>query len=91
MIRSEIDQLIERLPKTKDGFPILIGDSVFIANDDKFYFGDDDILVFKVDSIMLKPTKGAMAQWYSGKFVIGGEDHETGNLDCYALKENMPI
>jgi len=76
-----------RLPKTADGVPFFIGDTLFIPNDDREYFGPEPVLSVKVDYI----SKGASFVEYRGDFTIGTDgDIEGGNLDFYSTREACP-
>jgi hypothetical protein len=76
-----------QLPKTADGVPFFIGDTLFIPNNDREFFGPDPILSVKVDYI----SKGASFVEYRGDFTIGADgDIEGGNLDFYSTREACP-
>jgi hypothetical protein len=76
-----------RLPKTADGVPFFIGDTVFSPNHDREYFGPDPVVEMKVDYI----SKGASFVEYRGDFTIGTDgDMEGGNLDFYSTREACP-
>ncbi len=70
---------------TADNVLILLGMKVYVVNEDKEYFGDDDILEQTVKTLDL--VKGFSG--YKGEITVGSEDWEGGNLDCYAAKENL--
>lgn len=72
-------------PMTKDGRPIKLGMTFFTPNPDTSFFGEDYFVEDKVQSITLGVSFN-----YKGEFTVCGEDIECGNMECYALKENVP-
>ena len=90
VIRSatEVCRLAKRLPKTADGVPFFIGDTLYHPNDDREYFGTSDVLEIKVDAI----SHPASFAEYRGDFTVSGSGHsvEGGNLDFYASREACP-
>jgi hypothetical protein len=78
-------ELLARLPLSADGAPILLGDTVFVENEDTSYFGDEPILELKVMCL----SAGVAFDQYKGTVTVGGDDLECGNLDCYANKETL--
>lgn len=74
-----------RMFMTADNVPILLGMKVYVVNEDKEYFGDDDILEQTIKTLDL--AKGFSG--YKGDITVGSEDWEGGNLDCYAAKQNL--
>ncbi len=77
-------ELLARLPLSADGAPILLGDTVFVENEDTAYFGDEPILELKVVCL-----SAGVAFDYKGTVTVGGDDLECGNMDCYANKETL--
>lgn len=77
--------LLARLPLTADGVPILLGDTVWVENEDTAYFGPDAILELKVECLSV----GTSFDEYKGTVTVCGPDLECGNLDCYANKETL--
>jgi hypothetical protein len=80
-----IRDLLARLPLTADGVPILLGDTVWVENEDTAYFGPDAILELKVECLSV----GTSFDEYKGTVTVCGPDLECGNLDCYANKETL--
>ncbi len=85
--RQRLESIVDRLPKTADGVPFFIGDTLFIPNDDREYFGPEPILEVKVDYI----SNGSSFVEYRGNFTIGTNgDIEGGNLDFYSSRDACP-
>lgn len=82
----DITALLDRLPKTKDGHPIFLNDTVFSENHDRSFFGDHDQLEHTVIGI----SAGLTFDEYEGDVTVLAEDWEGGNLDCYRHRENVP-
>lgn len=82
------EEIIKQLPHTKDGVPILIGDTVFIENDDHSYWGESDVLELVVCSISSNLNQ-YNSSWYTGKFCIIAGDAEFGNEECYSNRESL--
>lgn len=84
---ESLQAIVDRLPKTSDGVPFFIGDTVFIPNDDREYFGPEPILEVKVNYV----SGGASFVEYRGDFTIGTDgDIEGGNLDFYSSRDACP-
>lgn len=78
--------LLARIPCTKDGVPILWGDTVFTPDPDMAPWEDDYIIAVEVEAI----TIGCSFSEYTGTHTIVAGDFEFGNLDCYSKKELVP-
>lgn len=78
--------LWSRLAKTKDDYPILLGDTVYFENPDPDHFGDDEVLGRTVNALY----QGLSFQQYEGTVTVGAEDWEGGNLECYHHEANVP-
>ena len=81
-----LNDLLVRIPCTKDGKPILWGDTVYIANPDGAPWEDGYVLPVKVESIMI----GCHFEEYDGTHTIMAGDNECGNLECYSACELVP-
>ncbi len=75
-----------RLPKTADGVPFFVGDTVYMRNDDTGYFGPEPILELKVESIGSEPH----FKEYRGAFNVTAGDAEGGNLEFYSSRDACP-
>lgn len=81
---SSIAGIIERkMPHTKDGKPIFLGDTVYLENPDREFFGEDEIISQQVSSISLNTPPTC----YEGKFVITCEDWEGTENEVYSSRE----
>lgn len=78
-----LDAIVLRLPRTADGMPFFIGDTVYMPNEDREYFGPEDVLEVKVESLS-QPVSFAE---YRGNFNVIAGDVEGGNLDFYSSRE----
>ena len=81
------DAQLERLPKTGDGQPIFLGDTLFCENFDRSWFGESDVIEVKITSI----HAGLVFDSYRGTVTVSGEDVELGNLEFYADREAVPV
>ena len=81
---SEHENIIKKLPFTSDGVPIVPGDMIWFKNTDHAYFGEDEAIEAKVQSISL----GIDFNEYKGTHTIVAGDWEGGNLDCYSDENN---
>lgn len=85
---AELEQIVNRLPKTSDGVPFFIGDTLYHRNDEPTYWGPAEVLSIKVDSI----SHPASFREYRGDFTVSGsgDSIEGGNLDFYANRDACP-
>lgn len=83
---TQLAALLARLPHTADGKPILLGDTIYTVNRDPSYWGDDPILEGNVETVYL----GLSFPDYKGQFTVCTDEWESGNLDCWADKANVP-
>jgi hypothetical protein len=84
----ELEAIVERLPKTCDGVPFFLGDTLYHPNDDPAYWGNADVLMIKVDSL----SQPVSFSEYRGDFNVSGAGHsvEGGNLDFYSNRDLCP-
>ena len=73
-------EIVNRLPKTKDGVPVVPGDKVWFVNTDKSYWGEDSAIEQTVSSISINDPPST----YDGSHVVGCDNWEGGNLECYS-------
>lgn len=85
---EELEQIVNRLPKTADGVPFFIGDTLYHPNDDSSYWGNAELLTIKVESL----SSPASFSKYRGDFTVSGSGHsvEGGNLDFYSKRDACP-
>ena len=81
---SDLQAVVNRLPKTKDGAPIVPGDKVWFINEDEQYWGEDSAIEQTVSSISINDSTHA----YEGSHVVCCDNWEGGNLECYADENN---
>lgn len=86
MVRDKRDELaaeLERLPKTKDGKAIFLGDEVWFHDPDRSVFDPEGIVCEEVCSIY----NGKGFEEYEGSFTICCDTYEAGNLEFYSSRE----
>lgn len=84
MSTDHLIELLKATPHTFDGIPIYLGQTVYVVNDDRDFFGPDEAIEMKVESL----TLGTNFLAYTGGFTVTSESYEFGNLDCYSTKES---
>jgi len=84
---ARIDAIVANLPRTGDGVPFFIGDTLYIQNTDRGFFGPEPVLAGTVHSI----SQGVSFAEYRGDFTIETTAAcEAGNLDFYSTREAVP-
>jgi hypothetical protein len=83
-----LNDLLARIPHTKDGKPILWGDKVYYPDPDvATYSHFEDVHEIEVHSI----TIGTSFEEYIGTHTILAGDFEFGNLECYSQRAAVPL
>lgn len=77
--------LLERLPVTADGKRVFIGDTVYFENNDRRFWGEDEVIVIKIKGISLNDPP----RYAEGDYVLMGDEWEGTNLECFGDKENV--
>lgn len=85
-LEVELLEARRKLPHTKDGVPIFLGDEVFIENRDTSYWEDEDEIMKVVVTAINLDCECAS---YEGDFTIGCEGIEAGNLDFYSSDDAL--
>ncbi len=86
--KSALNELLSRMPHTKDGKIILWGDKVYFPDPDKMTMDRElDIIEGVVEAI----TIGVQFKEYEGTHTVMFGEYESGNLELYSSRELVPL